>query len=84
MKHEVNRGVGPDDRTKGLTRGKYRVERTDGSSAVGQKHANCAYYVLDLEHDKFARPALLAYADACESEYPLLAKDIRATLGVKD
>jgi hypothetical protein len=33
--------------------------------------------VLDLSHDPFAKDAIKAYADACEAEYPLLAKDIR-------
>jgi hypothetical protein len=36
--------------------------------------------VLDLKHDRFAGPALRAYADACEAEYPLLARDLRAKL----
>jgi hypothetical protein len=41
------------------------------------KHAGCRYYVLDLDHDAFAGPALLAYADACEAEFPALAADLR-------
>lgn len=36
-----------------------------------------AFFVLDLEHDKFARPAILAYAEACETDFPLLAQDLR-------
>ncbi len=64
------------DKTKGLF-GKFRVERTDGSSSPGGKHAACEYFVLDISHDRYAIPALLAYADACEAEYPLLAADIR-------
>lgn len=57
--------------------GKYRVIRTDGKSAEGEKHYNCRYFVLDLSHDKFSAPALAAYADACEAEYPKLARDLR-------
>lgn len=57
---------------------KYRIERTDGFSALGGKHADCEYFVLDLIHDKHVKVALLAYADSCESEYPLLARDLRA------
>lgn len=55
---------------------KFRVERTDGSSAPGGKHEHCAYFVLDLEHDPFAIPALTAYARACRKSHPDLARDI--------
>ncbi len=53
---------------------KYRVQRL-GDKA--KKHAQCEYYVLDLEHDRFAGPALSAYADACEATHPELARDLR-------
>lgn len=65
------------DRTRGLY-GKFWVERTDGKSAPGQKHDGCEYYILDLTHDKYAVPALRAYAEHCEHEYPLLAADLFA------
>ena len=68
------------DRTRGLY-DKFFVDRTDGSSAPGQKHAGCEYYVLDLDHDKHAIAALEAYAASCEAEYPLLAIDLRAKVG---
>jgi hypothetical protein len=55
---------------------KFNVERVDGSSGPGGKHENCEYFVLDIKHDKFAIPAMAAYADACEYEYPELAEDI--------
>lgn len=55
---------------------KFCVTRTDGKDAVGKKHHGCRYFVLDITHDKFAAAALKAYADACRSEYPLLAKDL--------
>jgi hypothetical protein len=58
---------------------KYRVERADGSSKAGGKHADCEYFVLDLTHDKHAKAALLAYAESCKTEYPLLSHDLRAT-----
>jgi hypothetical protein len=35
---------------------KYKVTRVDGSSNPGGKHADCSYFVLDLEH----RPLRLA------------------------
>lgn len=67
------------DKTRGLYN-KFRVERTDGTSKPGGKHHGCDYFVLDVTHDPFAIPALSAYAEACEKEYPLLADDIRAGL----
>jgi hypothetical protein len=63
------------DRDRGIIR-KYEVKRTDGSSEPGGKHDRCSYFVLDLEHDQFAMPALRAYAKACRKEYPALADDI--------
>ena len=56
---------------------KFDVTRTDGRDAVGERHFGCKYFVLDLDHDRFAQPALLAYADACEELYPALAADLR-------
>lgn len=67
------------DPTRGVYE-KFRVERTDGKSAPGQKHDGCDYFVLDLTHDKFADAALRAYAEACRAEYPDLARDLLAKL----
>lgn len=64
------------ERQRGIYR-KYEVHRTDGSSKVGGKHHGCEYFVLDLNHDPFALPALSAYADACEDTYPTLARQLR-------
>jgi hypothetical protein len=55
---------------------KFNVARTDGTSALGEKHYGCDYFVLDLTHDKYALPALEAYMAACASEFPLLAADL--------
>lgn len=63
------------DRTRGLY-GKFHVERTDGKSAPGEKHHECEYFLLDLTHDKYAVPALRAYAEHCAAEYPKLAADL--------
>lgn len=56
-----------------------KVGRTDGSSNPGGKHYDCEYAVICLHCDY--RPAviatLMAYADACSSDYPLLAADLR-------
>ncbi len=66
----------PDGPAPGLYR-KFRVERVDGRSAVGQKHQFCDYLVLDWVHDPFAIPAGRAYADACAATHPELAEDVR-------
>jgi hypothetical protein len=59
---------------------KFVVLRTDGTSAPGQKHDGCYYFVLDLDHDPFARAALSAYRDACKEKFPLLADDLGTLL----
>lgn len=60
---------------------KYKpLERMDGSSDPGKKHDGCRYFPLDMTHDRFARPALQAYADACEMTHPVLAKELREIL----
>lgn len=67
------------DKTKGLYN-KYHVARIDGSSEPGRKHENCDCFVLDLTHDRYAVPALAAYASACDFEFPQLAADLRRKL----
>ncbi len=62
-----------DDRQSGLHK-KFRVERLGGTP---HKHDHCEYFVLDWQHDPFTIPAILAYADACETQYPILAADLR-------
>ena len=41
------------------------------------KHRLCEVFVLDWNHDPFAVSAALAYVAVCQSEYPLLASDLR-------
>jgi hypothetical protein len=65
-----------DRRTEGLY-GKFIVRRTDDKDAPGEKHDGCTYFVLDLQHDKHMVPALRAYADSCEKEYPVLSSQLR-------
>lgn len=60
--------------SEGLER-RYEVRRIDGAAG---KHGDCDFFVLDRTHDKFARPALLAYAEACRDEFPALAADLYA------
>jgi len=62
------------DRAFGL-RQKYVVTRIGGTP---HKHDDCDYFVLDWNHDRYARIAAVAYADACEAEFPALAADLRA------
>ncbi len=64
------------DATRGLYE-KFEVKRTDGRSAPGEKHDGCEYFVLDLDHDPHALPALEAYANSCREQYPGLAYDLR-------
>ena len=60
---------------------KYDVRRTDGRCEPGEKHENCAYFVLDITHDPHAVAALRAYAESCRISHPQLAIDIWATVG---
>lgn len=53
---------------------KYEVRRLNDPAG---KHDACDYYVLDWKHDPFAIPAALAYANACEAQFPQLASDLR-------
>lgn len=63
------------DRGRGLY-AKYRVMRNDGSSEKGGRHEHCEYFVLDLSHDPHAIPALRAYAESCQMDFPFLARDL--------
>ena len=65
-----------DEERTGIYR-KYEVRRTDGGSNFGCKHEHCLYFVLDLDHDIHSTKAILAYADSCEENYPLLSRDLR-------
>jgi len=67
------------DRGRGLYR-KFRVYRADGRDQPGHKHHHCALFVLDLNHDPHAQPAIRAYIESCAKEYPALAEDLRAWL----
>ncbi len=55
---------------------KYAVRRRDGKDRQGDKHFSCRYYVLDVSHDPFAIPALLAYAEACKEKKPVLSAQL--------
>lgn len=68
-----------NQRNVGLYR-KYSVQRLGDTAG---RHENCNYFVLDVEHDPFARDALLAYIEACENTHPFLAEDLRKLLESK-
>jgi hypothetical protein len=68
------------DPTRGLYN-KFRVERVDEADRPGGKHHGCHYFVLDLDHDPHAKAAIEAYANSCEGEYPLLARDLNEIAG---
>ena len=59
------------------TRGIYRKYQVDRLNDFEGKHDGCEYFVLDWDHDPYTIPAVLAYADACEDQYPQLAADLR-------
>lgn len=61
-----------NDQAKGIVN-KYTVIRNDGSD----KHKDCEYFVLDMNHDKYAKPAIRAYYEACLEEFPLLSYELR-------
>jgi len=60
---------------QGLYR-KFHIYRADGSSALGQKHDGCEYFVLDLTHDPYALETLAYYAKACKETHPFLYSDL--------
>lgn len=63
---------------------KFQVVRADGADQKGGKHHGCEYFVLDLNHDPHALPALLAYADSAEKDgYQTLAYDIRDRVSLR-
>lgn len=61
-----------NDTGRGLYR-KYNVQRLNDSDG---KHAQCNYFVLDLDHDPYAKVALRAYAVSCRKKFPQLAEDL--------
>lgn len=71
----MNENNGKPDPEQGLYR-KYEVNRIDDKA---EKHADCQYFVLDLDHDPHSVAALEAYAESCKAQYPTLAFDLRHT-----
>jgi len=60
---------------------KFIVARTDGKSEPGGKHEHCHYFVLDVDHDPGAVPALEAYSKwARDKGYLTLADDLDKTI----
>lgn len=65
------------DKSRGLY-AKFKVRRRDNKDVMpGDKHYGCDYFVLDLDHDELALPALATYARTARAEgYNLLADDL--------
>jgi hypothetical protein len=63
---------------------KFEVTRIDGRDRPGEKHDRCDYFVLDMNHDQHAIPALRAYARSCREDFPNLARDLRSWLRAAD
>jgi hypothetical protein len=58
---------------------KFIVARVDPASQA--RHPNCNYFVLDLDHDPLALPAIAAYAsEARKAGYLKLATDLELYL----
>lgn len=68
------------DKSRGFYN-KYYVERLNDDSG---KHDDCRYFVLDLNHDRHAIPALKAYIDSCRDDYHDLAQDLERLLYIYD
>lgn len=54
---------------------KFVVRRTDPDAQV--RHSRCFSFVLDPCCDPYAAVAVGSYADACEADQPLLARELR-------
>ena len=57
----------------GLTQ-KFYVVRLDPASQ--RRHRTCRSFVLDIDHDPHALPAIEAYAASVEDKEPELARDL--------
>jgi len=65
---------GDPDKARGLYE-KFRVERVDREAQA--RHAECDFFVLDLQHDPLALQALETYAYAAHAAgYGPLADDL--------
>lgn len=66
-----------DEKEEGLLR-KYSVRRIGD---INDKHQNCFFFVLDIDHDPIARSALKTYMDeARKAGYEKLADDLYARM----
>ena len=63
---------------------KFTVYRNDGRDKLGGDRHGAQYFVLDVTHDKFAKPALATYVAACRNDYPALADDITTIIDTKE
>lgn len=68
-----------DQKSTGLYR-KFLVHRVDGRDQPGGDREGAEYIVLDLTYCDHSRTAALAYADAVEQDYPILAESLRVRI----
>jgi len=67
------------DKERGLYP-RYTVKRNDDPDG---KHDRCFFFVLDLDHDPFAFPALANYIEQCQKDYPVLAAELALEIVVR-
>lgn len=68
------------DRERGMYP-KYQVARLDGGTNPGGKHEKCRKFVLDIDHDPHAVPALFSYATSARADgYEKLAGELFAEI----
>lgn len=70
----------PPDQDRGLYR-KYELLRVNEDGSLRYQVTD-PFFALRFATDPYAIPALAAYADACEAEFPALAADLRHTISV--
>jgi hypothetical protein len=63
------------DKNKGLYP-KFYCQRIDGRDQEDGDREGASYFILDTTFDPHALPALKAYAESCQKEYPKLEKDL--------
>ena len=72
-----------DDRQRGLYR-KYELFRVRHSyGREYRERVTDPFFALRYTTDPHAAVALRAYADSCEAEYPVLAAELRSSLGIR-
>jgi len=72
----IHMPMGEADNRPDEKRGVYRKYEVKRLNDMEGKHDHCQFFVLDLDHDEYAVPALKAYAKACADKYPALSNGL--------